>query len=284
MSKLSPEKIRAKRANAKRCMEKGDPGRATDILRELAGQGCMDPEFLCEMAEAHHAAHDFPSTEGCLERLLKMYAGNGVAHSFAGRLLYRMRRPEAALAAYAGIADSDDPDGIARLAKVSILERQGRLEDAREIVSAVLRGNPASPRARYLSAVLAGREGRPDEAIAALHDLLAGDICREIRGEAGHALASLLDKQKDYAGALRTLLETKAAMEAAYPVLVAESRAENVRKSEAIRKLTTQLTADHLRRWRDIPRDTPSAPPCSPATRAAAPRYWKASSIATAAS
>lgn len=257
MFKLNPEKIRSTRARALRHMENHDPASAADALGKLAGQGYLDPDFLCELASAHHANADFSATEACLARLLKLYPGNGLAHNFAGRLLYRMRRPEAALLAYAGVEKKDDPDGITRLEMVAILERQGRLDEAGELVREVLRAKPSSASARHLAAVVTGREGKSDTAIDAFRDLLAGDIGIEIRGAAGHALAALLDKQGDYAGAIRVLLDTKAAMEAANPEGVARARALSAKKSAAVRKLTEQLTAEHIRRWRDAPRAAP---------------------------
>lgn len=248
---LSPEKIRLKRERAKAHMGKGDPVRAAGILRELADGGLTDPNFLCEYALALHAAPDFPATATCLERLLRIWRGHASAHRFAGDLFYRMRKPDEALRAYAGIAGADDADGVGRLAMARILERAGRRDEAGELVTSVLRGNPSSEEGRFQSAVLAAASGRTDESVATLRDLLAGAIRdRDVRREAGHALAAVLDKQGAYAEAFRTLLETKSYMESAYAGEIAHSRGLYATKAGAIRAQTASLTTERLRRWR----------------------------------
>jgi tetratricopeptide (TPR) repeat protein len=128
-----------------------------------------------------------------------------------GHVYTLLRRPEKAMACFAR-ATAMAPKAInPRISQAVLLERQHRLDEARDAVEGCLALDPHDEQARYFSAVLDRRAGNLESAERALRDLIgAAPAHPVVRHSARYELAQVLDQTHRPDEAMRWLDEAKA--------------------------------------------------------------------------
>lgn len=183
-------------------------GRQEEALRRFEQVVSTDPDNVraaIDTAGAYAIRFEFELMERHFRRLVDRAPDHAGVHHLIGELYTRLKLPQKALASFerGGRCSNALPDTLVEAA--AILERAGRLDDAQELLDHSLRVASASPAAVFLQGRLAFRRGDLDSAIRRLRQLLADvtvsaprhPLVPQIWGE----LATLLDRQQDFAGA-----------------------------------------------------------------------------------
>lgn len=245
------QQILKKRDQASRLMDQGRHEKAAALLRTCHRRWGNSPVFLAGLATAYTRLFDFERANKCVEKLLEKHGGEAQIVRFAGDTLVSMKRDDAAMEVYGRLSHGEDscPDACLRMAM--LLERQGRLDEADEHLGRVLSREPGSEQGRFLHAVLQTRRGQLEEAGEALYGMLSGGLTdREIQWKAGHQLAAVLDKLESYSDAAQVLVAVKQGMEKDYAPEIKAARNAFEVKRRAVRKLSEEMTAADVARWR----------------------------------
>lgn len=234
----------------------GRPDKALARLRKAISRWSDHPALIADLATIHVETDDFPQAEKHIESLLQISGNDAATLKFVADLKYSMRRAESALATYEKLLKVAQDSLDAWLKKVEILERQGQLPLAEEALERALALDPSSEEARFMQGLLAFRSGRWQDALEKHHDLLTSGLRnREIQWKAGHQLAATLAKIDEYEDSIQVLQAVKTGMENDYAKEIKAARTAFANKSAAIRKLTAELTASDIQRWRSAAED-----------------------------
>jgi tetratricopeptide (TPR) repeat protein len=171
----------------------GDNQRAIQLLKQVAERN-PSRRSLTTLAGAYEDLRDFNSAAEVLRRALELEPDNldlkrGLAQDlhYAGKL-------DDAIRTYTEIAQ-EDPKDIPSLLQISQIYRQKRdYGRAREALDRALKLDPEDPDVRYNQVALLDEEGKHDEALAAMKQLVESTEKKSYnRGERA-ARASLLEK------------------------------------------------------------------------------------------
>jgi Flp pilus assembly protein TadD len=218
-----------------------------DLLKRFPGIPQL--WFECAMAEAREL--NFDRADATLQRAAEAGANDVNLLVLIGQEYFRLRRFDRARATFQRAVAADGDSVHALLSLAAWWERERRLSDAGECVETCLARHPQDPQARYYRAFLLHRQGRNDEAAAALRDLagrMDGEMDLNLRVSVYHLLGVALDALGQYDDALRALSESK-------------FRARGMTDADALlrdydkwdrwrRELLGALTPDVIKRWR----------------------------------
>jgi len=138
------------------------------------------------------------------------------------------------------------------------LERERRLEEARECVERCLAQHPQDARALYFRAFLLHRAGSNGEAETALRDLLKTNPADpNVKISASHLLGVVLDATGQYAEAMRSLYDSKALVRQSADTASLEKVYETMVRARC--ELLAALRPENIGRWREEA-DTAASP------------------------
>ena len=207
----------------------------------------MDPAntgILLQLGRMHGLRYDYTAAERCLERAIRLAPRRTETIALAGAYCRDLRNAELSERYFRQAADQKDatPEMLADLAE--LYERHRRLPEAAQLIERALQLNPACPLALLGRARLERQAKRLDTAEQLLRAFPA-NAHRFLRVRAGYELASILDRQGHYDGAMATLLETKAMLKPdAVPF------ADGLQSIHARLKLLTEsLKPEIFQRW-----------------------------------
>lgn len=243
--------IQKKRLSANRLFSKGQFKEAIHLLQKSHTQYSQYPIFLTDLASAYAKNFDFEDAQRCIKDLLNSYRNDTNVVCFVGDLYSSMRYYDQSIEVFSRLTKmgKSKTEGHFRIA--TLLERQGRIDEASEYVEKALKQQANSEEGRFLQAQLQVRLKQFEKAGESLFALLSSGLTnREIHWKAGHLLASVLDKQKNYADAAQVLVAIKQGMENDFAKEIKIARNAFAVKNKSIQKLTASITASDVRRWR----------------------------------
>jgi tetratricopeptide (TPR) repeat protein len=234
---------------------------AAAIYRDLTQQFPEAAQLWIEFSAATAGELDFDLASEATARAAKLAVANPSLFASVGRQYCQINRPDLANDCFTRAVAAEPSSAGPRLTLASWLERNGRLDEARECIDACLKQHPGNGRAQYLKAFLLHRQGLNEKAAVALHDLLKNGSALPLEGQAQarHLLGLVFDALGQYAEALQSLQESKALQRQLADAPALEQTYDALDQSR--RELLAQLTAQTLNRWRDDAEQTPALHP-----------------------
>ena len=235
-------------------------GRPSEAIQVLDRVLARRPDFEAarfNRGTAYHTLRRLDEAEADFRHILERRPGHADALNELGRVLLTQARPQDAATLFRDgqARHPDDPRFPANLA--SALERLNDLAGAEAAVETALALAPDAPVLLYLRASLAHRQGRLDEARGHLEAMLAGELSEEHRGEALCERGEVLDKLEESAAAFRAFAEGNA-LRAGRP---AARNADGERFLERVAQAREGLTAQRIAAMAArAPADTRTAP------------------------
>lgn len=179
-----------------------------DLLKKYPGVAQL--WFEAAMAEGRDL--NFAGAEKALEQAASVGANDVALLVLIGQEYFRLRRFDRARTSFQRAVSADPNSVHALLSMAAWWERERRLADAIECAEACLDRHPQDPQARYYHTFLLHRQGRNDEAAAALRELnKRGNLDTNLKVSAHHLLGVVLDALGNYDEAWQMLGNAKAA-------------------------------------------------------------------------
>ena len=216
-----------------------------DLLKLYPGAA----QLWFESAMAEGRDLNFAEAETALEHAATVGANDVSLLVLIGQEYFRLRRFDRARASFQR-AVAADPDSVhALLSLAAWWERERRLSDAMECVEACLSSHPQDQQALYYRAYLLHRQGRNDEAAAALSELnKRGSFDKNLQVSINHLLGVVLDALGQYDEAWLMLGEAKAL---ARTMTDTDALIRDYNKWDSWRRdLLATLTPEIIRHWR----------------------------------
>ncbi|HEY1788508.1 MAG TPA: sulfotransferase, partial [Verrucomicrobiae bacterium] len=216
-----------------------------DLLKLYPGVA----QLWFESAMAEGRELNFEEAETALERAAEVGKNEVPLLVLIGQEYFRLRRFDRARASFRR-AVAADPDSVhAQLSMAAWWERERRLTDAMECVETCLSRHPQDPQALYYRAFLLHRQGRNDEAAAALSEInRRGDIDTNLKVSVNHLLGVAMDALGQYEEAWLMLGEAKAL---ARTMTDTDALIRDYNKWDRWRRdLLATLTPEIIRGWR----------------------------------
>jgi tetratricopeptide (TPR) repeat protein len=150
----------------------GDSQRSSDLLRKLTAKN-PSPRTLMALASQYEQMKDYPSASEALRKALELQPDNAeIKRALAQNLLFAEKYDEA-LKAYADIVADDPKDWQSQLRISQIYRQKKDFVKAREASAKALAIEPKNLEVQYNEVNILDAEGKTNEAIAALKDLVA---------------------------------------------------------------------------------------------------------------
>jgi Flp pilus assembly protein TadD len=172
-AKESPQSVAARMQLARFYLSQRRPADAVVAAQEAEKLAPRNPEPLAVQIDAYIAqgkADDAVATAG---RLRALQGDTAFAYVLYGVVNEKAGRPADALAAYQVALDKEPHLPAAARARASLLVRQSRVPEARELLEATAQGRPESVEPLMDLAQLEERAGNPSGAVAAYRRALA---------------------------------------------------------------------------------------------------------------
>jgi len=204
---------------------------------------------LVDGSRALGARFEIRRAEALLQRLQKLAGSRPDILHLVGQTYRMIFRPDEAMACFQKVLKTtrDTPDAYLELAV--LYERRHRLDEAYSLIGDCLRSAPDYLEAELFKARLLRRMGRAPESDKLVHQLAANEHAHPlVRAQALAEIAQRRDREEDYPGAMRAMLQCKQILrEHEAPVL---HEAEVV--MDQLKQLTDTLTPAHFRRWAEV--------------------------------
>lgn len=242
MSIADPENLKTARA----LWLQGRADEALAMFDQVLASHPDHPLALIDAARAFGANYQIHKAASLIDRYLAVCGENPATLALAGQTYHMIHRGPEALEMLARSAASSPPAPATGLELALLLDRAGRLDEARALLAAVLDRHPDFAEGRFFQAHLALRSGNPEAVLADLEALASSPNQHPyLRTRACYALAEAADRAGDAASAVRHALRAKA---------FGEPDSEPLRKIAAlIRKQGDQLsrvfTPSRLAAW-----------------------------------
>jgi tetratricopeptide (TPR) repeat protein len=150
----------------------GDSQRSSDLLRKLTAKN-PSPRTLMALASQYEQMKDYPSASEALKKALELQPDNAeIKRALAQNLLFSERYDEA-LKAYVDIVADDPKDWQSQLRISQIYRQKKDFVKAREASAKAVAIEPKNLEVQYNEINILDAEGKTNEAIAALKDLVA---------------------------------------------------------------------------------------------------------------
>lgn len=153
-------------------LDLGNSQAAADTLRLLAEKN-PSPRSLAALAETYEQMKEFGLAAEALKKALALNPPNAaeVKQALGQDLLYAQKYADA-LQVYQGLADEDPTDAQPYLRISQIYARQRKFNDARAAADKALAIDPANLEIRYNQVTILEAEGKTQQAIQTLKDIL----------------------------------------------------------------------------------------------------------------
>jgi tetratricopeptide (TPR) repeat protein len=187
-------------------------GRLDDAIRkfnEAVRQAPNDPAILLQAAQSLGKRYHIQRSEGLLDRALRLAPRSIEVLHAAGEIHLQLGRPAEAETCFRRSCQlAATSKSLLELAK--LCERRHALDEAAELVDRILHIEPRSIPALLLRARLERRQGETQQAVATLHNIVAGARGHpKLLAQAYGELCTTLDAVSDYDGAWAAVLECK---------------------------------------------------------------------------
>lgn len=228
---------------------------------EVMERACrLDPAnhgLWLDLGTAYGMRYDYPAAERCFERAVKVAPDQAEAMAMAGTHCRNFNRHELARTYFErAITQRNAPaDTLVKLAE--LYERFHFLEEAGQLVERALQKDGNCSLALLARARLLRTQGRVDEAEQILRALLTSESPEtwSTRIRAWYELGANLDRQGRYAEAMSAFLEAKSMIRPNAKPYVAAQRQVHLRLKEAATNISTEV----LRRWHQNGTNTPGS-------------------------
>src|SRR5262245_8750873 len=201
---------------------------------------------LVDGSRALGARFEITRAEAILDRLMKLAANNPKLLHLAGQSYRMIFRPDKAIACFQRVLALTKQIPDAQLELAVLYERRHRVSEAYSLIEDCLRADPDYLEAEFFRARLLRRMRDEAAAEVVLQKLSVSEQADPlVRAQAWADIAQTLDRQGDYDGAMRSMLDCKKILMASEAPVLKESE---VLQSH-LRKLTESLTPAHFQRW-----------------------------------
>jgi tetratricopeptide (TPR) repeat protein len=216
-----------------------------DLLRSFPGVAQL--WFECGMAEGREL--NFDKADATLQRAAEAGARDIPLLVLIGQEYFRLRRFDRARDYFQRAVAADGKSVHALLSLASWWERERRLIDAWECVETARSKHPHEPQVLYYRAFLLHRQGKNDDAVAALRDLIKrGNFDANLKVSVYHLFGVALDALGQYDEAMLRLAEAKGFARA---MTDTEALLRDYDKLDRWRReLLAALTPDMIKQWR----------------------------------
>jgi tetratricopeptide (TPR) repeat protein len=207
------------------------------------------PQNLVALVDASRAMgnrFEITKAEGMLDRLTKLGSHNANLLHLAGQSYRMIFRAEKAMRCFERVVGMAQQIPDAQLELAVLYERRHRVEEAYALIEKCLRADPEYLEAELFRARLLRRLKDTAGAESVFRKLATNEQANpQVRAQAWVEIAQKLDKEKDYEGAMRAMLQGKELLRA--------GEGPTLRESEALqghlRTLAESLTREHFSRW-----------------------------------
>ena len=209
---------------------------------------------LVDASRALGARFEITRAEAILDRLRKSAAHNPELLHLAGQSYRMIFRPDKAIECFERVIKTTRriPDALLELAV--LYERRHRLTEAFSLIEDCLRAAPEYLEAALLKGRLLRRLQNAKEADSLFRKLASNEQAHPVvRAQAWTEVGQQLDRQGDYEGAMRALLNCKELLLPQEGSLVQESNA----LQGYLRELAESLTRAHFQRWTETAKAFP---------------------------
>jgi Flp pilus assembly protein TadD len=226
----------------------GQHGLALAAYRDLAKRYAAVPELWFELGNAASGELDFALANQACRRVLELAPTNANLLVMIGRQYQGLRQLDDARVSFESAVAADPASVDARISLAVWFEKERRLDESWESVTACLAKHPRDDQARYFRAFLLHRKGRNADAETALRDLIKdGPKYPYVKYASRHLLGVVLDQLGQYTEAMRWLCESKAEVRLITNTALLEQAYDDTNRKS--RELLDRLTAERLRRW-----------------------------------
>jgi tetratricopeptide (TPR) repeat protein len=226
----------------------GQHGLALAAYRDLAKRYAAVPELWFELGNAASGELDFALANQAYQRVLELAPTNANLLVMIGRQYQGLRQLDDARVSFESAVAADPASVDARISLAVWFEKERRLDESWESVTACLAKHPRDDQARYFRAFLLHRKGRNADAETALRDLIKdGPKYPYVKYASRHLLGVVLDQLGQYTEAMRWLCESKTEVRLITNTALLEQAYDDTNRKS--RELLDRLTAERLRRW-----------------------------------
>lgn len=203
--------------------------------------------LLLDLARAYGQRYDFPAAERYLEKAVEVSAGRAQTLAYAGLICLEFEKVDMGIRYLEKASGKKGVPIGAMMTLADIYIRDGRVDDAANLIARAAQMDRKDPRVLLEEAALRRLQGQNDEALGLFRSLLSKpDIGIAVKIRGLYELAGIFDRGGQYDEAMSTLLEAKAVQRTqaapfAATLQLIQSRA---------REMEQTLTADLLARWR----------------------------------
>ncbi len=207
---MIPADYQPKLEAARRCLLAHDftgaLARYQKLTRDRPGEAAMWAEY----GNAASGAGQVELADRCWQQALGLAPRNAELVGMIGHQYQGIRLPEKAGACFAQAAAADPRSINPRISLAVLLEKNHRLQEARQAVEECLAISQHDDQARYFAAVLDRREGQVETAERRLRDLIASDPRHPyVRYACRYELAQVLDRDGRCDEAMQQLADAK---------------------------------------------------------------------------
>jgi tetratricopeptide (TPR) repeat protein len=236
-------------AQAREALQAGEVEAAIKLFRSAAEAPDASAAVFLELADALWANFDFPEALRTLEDLAQREPANPMAALLAAKRMFTLGRFADSARLLSAALERQPADNTLRQMLAEVRDRESRLTEAETLAREALIQNPSNALAARSLAHTLRRANR----IAEAQEVLSRQL-REHPGQddwrLNYELATCLDRQADYAGAMDALQRAKAQLRPTAKPLLAQWRARAKRREE----FAHALDRETLERWQAMAR------------------------------
>jgi tetratricopeptide (TPR) repeat protein len=220
---------------------------ALELFEKVAAKYPQNLVALVDGSRALGARFEITRAESLLDRLVKLAGKNPELLHLAGQSYRMIFRPEKAIQCFERVNAISTKIPDTKLELAVLYERRHRVSEALDLMEQCLREAPDYLEAELFKARLL-RRLKDSSSAAAIFRRLADDERAHplVRAQAWNELATQLDREGDYGGAMSALLKSKE--------FVAKDEAPFLKESEALQNclgsLAVGMTAERVEKWR----------------------------------
>ena len=245
---MMPTDFQHKLEAARRCLLGHDFAGALARYQKLTREWPGEAVTWAEYGNAASGAGQVELADQCWQKALELARGNAELIGMIGHQYQGMRQPEKASACFAQAAAAAPRSINPRISLAVLLEKNHRLEEARQAVEECLAIDPKDDQARYFSAVLDRRQGQLEAAESRLRDLMTSEPRHPyVRYACRYELAQILDRDGRCDEAMRLLAEAKQIVGSLTDTAVLLKGYDQ--GAESARRFTRSLPKTILRTW-----------------------------------
>lgn len=228
---------------------------ALPLFRKVAAKHPNEPVVWMDMGSAAFGAREYETAVEALKNACRLAPGEPSFHRAAAQIFSRLRMPDMEEAARRQVLSLMPHDPAALGALASLLERQGRLDEA-DVVLATAN----APSLDILRGAILGQRGDLAAAAACLRRAMAASRGNaDVDYPASRELAKVLERSGQCDEAMLLLEKTNEAMRRG--TLVSRMRSGFQAMAGQLSQLTSSITQDDCDRWREAGADIPMSRP-----------------------